>query len=48
MNFLDFKNFDEFKEKMGIDGAEAIILMLNEIEKKARRLTNKKRGENDD
>jgi len=38
MNFLNFKDFDEFKKKMDINGEEAIMLLLNEIEKIEQRI----------
>ncbi len=47
MNFLDFKNFDDFKAKTGMQRTEAIMFLLNEIEKKERKLACQKRGKND-
>lgn len=47
MNFLEFKNFNEFKTKMGMDGQDAIMFLLDEIEKREYKLACQKRGEND-
>ncbi len=47
MNFLDFKNFDDFKAKTDMQGTETIMLLLNEIEKKKSELACQKRGKND-
>lgn len=46
MKFLEFKNFDDFKTKMNFDGNEAIIFMLNEIEKIERRINSHLSGSN--
>jgi len=40
VNFLEFKNFNEFKTKMDMDGKEAVMFLLDEIEKKERRINN--------
>jgi len=52
MKFLDFKNFNDFKGKIGIDGKEAIMLMIDEIEKKERtiksRISRSKKSKTED
>ncbi len=47
MNFLDFKNFNDFKTKTGMQGNVAIVFLLDEIEKKKSELACQKKGKND-
>ena len=47
MNFLEFKNFNEFKTKTGMQGKKAIMFLLDEIKKKECKLACQKRGGND-
>jgi len=47
LNFLEFKNFNDFKIKTGMQGKEAIMFLVDEIAKKECTLAYQKRGKND-
>lgn len=47
LNFLEFKNFNDFKIKTGMQGKTAIMFLLSEIEKKKCKLACQKRGGDD-
>lgn len=38
MNLLDLKNYQQFKTKIGMDGKDAIAILMDEIEKKENRI----------
>jgi hypothetical protein len=38
MNFLDLNNYQQFKAKIGMNGKDAIAILIDEIEKKENRI----------
>lgn len=45
MNFSDFNNYHEFKMKTGMQGIEAIMCLLKEIERRKNNLNGRKNGD---